>query len=130
MSALLPDKRTNNACRENDVLGDDTSDWSLRSDADDKAQCSCKNHPRGTVAWRLVLAFVVAVVADTLCAPLGEGWVVVFDLGVALILIAILGFNWIFIPALLIEAVPGLGLFPTWVLSVLALAGIKVMRHK
>jgi hypothetical protein len=84
----------------------------------------------GIASWRFVLAFCVALAADTVGMPLGESFVVVFDVIVAIILIIILGFNWMFIPALLIECVPGLGVFPTWVMAVMAIAGWKTMNRK
>ena len=89
-----------------------------------------KSTLRGIATWRFVVAFCVAMAADTVGLYFGEIFVVVFDVAVAIVLIAILGFNWIIIPALLVEAVPGLGLFPTWVLAVLAMAGWNTMKNK
>src|SRR5207247_9949616 len=40
------------------------------------------------------------------------------DLGVAAILIRLLGWHWAFLPTLLAELVPGLDLFPTWTAAV------------
>jgi hypothetical protein len=87
---------------------------------------------RNVPVWRFVAAFVVAALADVLLpstsvlvAPLLIG-----DLGVALVLCFILGFNWLIIPTLLIEAIPGLCLFPTWTLVVLSIAGINVAKRR
>ena len=80
--------------------------------------------------WRFVLAFLIAVVADIvliLAAPF-EPILLSLDIFTALLLCATLGFNWIFVPTLLVEAVPGLEVFPTWTLVVLALCGIKLAR--
>ena len=88
--------------------------------------------PRSVPVWRFALAFVVAVAADAvLAAAVFTGPIaIVGDVVVALLLCGIVGFNWIFVPTLLVEAVPGLNLFPTWTLAVLALAGIRAIRHK
>ncbi|MCE9596144.1 MAG: hypothetical protein K8S98_18295 [Planctomycetes bacterium] len=73
---------------------------------------------------RLFLAFAVAIAADTLFAwtefmPV-VGWLV--DFGVALALFVLLGFRWALLPALVVELIPGLALFPTWTLAVTSLA--------
>jgi hypothetical protein len=88
-----------------------------------------KATPPDIAKWRFVLAFCVALAADTLGIPCGEYFVVIFDVVVALVLIVILGFNWMIIPALLIECVPGLGLFPSWVMAVLAITGWKAIKR-
>ena len=43
---------------------------------------------------------------------------VLLDLGVAAILIRLLGWHWAFLPTLLAELVPGFDLFPTWTAAV------------
>ena len=73
--------------------------------------------------WRGAL--LVAVVSDAL----GFGVVLLppvqwlLDAATAAVLFAILGFRWPLLPALAVEAIPGLELFPAWTLVVLALAG-------
>ncbi len=82
--------------------------------------------------WRFVLAFLIAVVADIILAiatPF-EAIELPLDILTALLLCLTVGFNWIFLPSLLVEAVPGLEVFPTWTLVVLALGGIKFARKK
>jgi hypothetical protein len=79
---------------------------------------------------RLAVAFAVAAVSDfisflTVSAPPLQ-WAI--DGGTALLLFLILGRRWALLPGLIAEAVPGLGMFPFWVLVVLSIAiydGIK-----
>ncbi len=50
------------------------------------------------------------------------------DLGTASLLFLILGRRWALLPGLIAEAVPGMGIFPVWVLVVLSIGiydGIK-----
>jgi hypothetical protein len=73
---------------------------------------------------RLLAAFAVAVVSDalsiafTLTPPLE--WAT--DLATALVLFAILGWQWVLLPGLIMEAIPGLYVFPFWTLAVAAVA--------
>ena len=69
---------------------------------------------------RVVLAFTVAALADglsiflTLTPPVQ--WAA--DLVTAVLLFLVLGRQWILLPGLIMEAVPGLYVFPFWVLVV------------
>ena len=69
---------------------------------------------------RLALAFAIAALADglaiflTLTPPLP--WSA--DLVTAIVLFMALGWQWILLPALIMEAIPGLYVFPFWVLVV------------
>jgi len=73
---------------------------------------------------RLALAFTLAALADglsvflTLTPPVQ--WAV--DLVTALLLFAVLGWQWVLLPGLLMEAVPGLYIFPFWAIVVGAVA--------
>lgn len=73
---------------------------------------------------RLVLALAVAAVADLLSVwlefvpPLQ--WAV--DLLTAGLLFLILGRQWLLLPALIAEAIPGLAVLPFWVLVVASIA--------
>ena len=63
-----------------------------------------------------------------LLAPVfGEGFASPFndvlDLVVAALLIRLLGFHWLLLPALAAELIPGLDLVPTWAASVLLITG-------
>src|SRR6516225_11662865 len=73
---------------------------------------------------RLALAFVIAGTSDaigafiTLLPPIG--WVV--DLATALVLFLVLGRQWLLLPGLALESIPGLGVLPFWLLVVAAIA--------
>jgi len=75
-------------------------------------------------SWkRLVVAFFIAALSDvlsfwTVLAPPVQ-WVI--DLGTALLLFLILGRRWAILPGLIAEAIPGMGVFPVWVLVVLSI---------
>ncbi len=81
---------------------------------------------------RLVLAFVIAGLADALSIVLVLAtpvqWVV--DLATAVSLFLVLGRNWILLPGLVMEAIPGLYVFPFWVLVVVAIAAGRAIRPK
>ena len=72
------------------------------------------------------LAWLVAMGADTLqlaVTPLfAEGALspadAVLDAAVAIVLVRLLGWHWAFLPTLMIEALPGADLFPTWTAAV------------
>ena len=85
-----------------------------------------KRYSRGQVA----IAFGVAAVSDvisiwiTFLAPAQ----LAVDLVTALILFWILGKRWALLPGFIAEAIPGVGVFPVWVLvvlSILAYDGFK-----
>jgi len=73
---------------------------------------------------RLMVAFVVAAVSDILSAvfefapPLQ--WAL--DIVTAAALFFVLGRQWIILPALIAEAIPGLAIFPFWLLVVGSIA--------
>ena len=85
-----------------------------------------KQHSR----TRLGVAFAVAAVSDILAF-----WTVIsppvqwaIDAGTAFILFLILGRRWALLPGLIAEAIPGMGIFPVWILVVASIAvydGIK-----
>jgi hypothetical protein len=78
---------------------------------------------------RVKLAFAIAVIADLCEFPVtwfehfGWEWVqlmgraagLVLDCCVMWVLTKVLGFNWVFVPSFLIECIPTLDLFPSWV---------------
>ena len=72
------------------------------------------------------LAWMVAILADSLqfaVFPLfAEGALspvdAVLDAVVAVTLVRLLGWHWAFLPTLMIEALPGADLFPTWTAAV------------
>lgn len=73
---------------------------------------------------RLVLAFAVAALSDalsilfTLTPPLE--WAT--DLVTAILLFVTLGWQWVLLPGLIMEAIPGLYVFPFWTIAVAAVA--------
>jgi hypothetical protein len=79
---------------------------------------------------RLAIALVTAAVSDAVSmwatfAPPIE-WAI--DGATALLLFLILGRRWALLPGLITEAIPGMGIFPVWVLVVASIAvydGIK-----
>jgi len=83
---------------------------------------------------RLAVAFLIAALSDflsfwTALAPPMQ-WVI--DLGTALLLFLILGRRWAILPGLVAEAIPGMGVFPVWVLVVLSIIvydNIKGRKH-
>ncbi len=79
---------------------------------------------------RLALAFTVAALADglsvflTLTPP--AQWVV--DLATAFLLFLVLGQQWMLLPCLIMEAIPGIYMFPLWVLVAGAVAAWGTAR--
>ena len=78
-----------------------------------------KPHSRATFA----IAFGIAAVSDLLAI-----WLVIapplqvaLDVATALVLFLILGRRWALLPGLVAEAIPGMGVFPVWVLVVLSI---------
>jgi hypothetical protein len=73
---------------------------------------------------RLLLALVVAAISDfcafavALVPPLQ--WLL--DVVTAFLLFLILGRQWLILPGLIAEAIPGLAVFPFWVLVVASIA--------
>ena len=79
---------------------------------------------------RLALAFAIAGISDAIGAfatPLPPiVWVV--DVGTALLLFIVLGRQWLLLPGLALEAIPGLGVLPFWLLVVGAIAVLGTPR--
>lgn len=83
---------------------------------------------------RQAVAFLIAAVSDFLSfwmvlAPPMQ-WLI--DLGTAFLLFLILGRRWAILPGLIAEAIPGMGVFPVWVLvvlSIIAYDDIKGRKH-
>jgi hypothetical protein len=73
---------------------------------------------------RLALAFTIAALADGLSFFLAftppVEWAA--DLVTAILLFMVLGRQWILLPGLILEAIPGLYVFPFWLLVVGAVA--------
>lgn len=84
---------------------------------------------------RSALAFAVAAVSDflsiwtTIALPIQ--WLL--DLSTAGALFLILGRRWALLPGLVAEAIPGVGVFPVWILVVLSIIGhneLKAHRNR
>ena len=83
-------------------------------------------------ALRIALAVLVAGVSDVISAfasfapPIG--WAV--DVVTAALLFAVLGRQWLLLPGLVLEAIPGVGIVPFWLLVVGAIAVLGTPRPK
>ena len=84
---------------------------------------------------RAAMAFAVAVFSDFLSVwtdiALPIQWLL--DMSTAGALFLILGRRWALLPGLVAEAIPGVGIFPVWVLVVLSIVvhdEIKVHRNR
>jgi len=84
-----------------------------------EAASPLKRHSR----TKMAIAFGVAAVSDALSiwitfAPPFQ-WAL--DLATAFVLFLIFGRRWVLLPGLVVEAIPGMGVFPWWVLVVLSI---------
>jgi hypothetical protein len=81
---------------------------------------------------RLAVAFVVAALSDVLAvlATLAPPVEWTLDLVTALVLFMLLGRRWLLLPALILEAIPGLWVFPFWMLVVGAVAVTGQIKPK
>ena len=80
----------------------------------------------------LAFAFVIAAASDSIGAvanlALPIAWLI--DLGTALLLFMVLGRQWLLLPGLALEAIPGLGVLPFWLLVVASVAFLGTPRPK
>ena len=85
----------------------------------DQTRASAKRRSWKRFAVALALAIVSDVIAfwTKLVPPVQ--WVL--DLGTAFLLFLILGRRWAILPGLIAEAIPGMGVFPVWVLVVISI---------
>ena len=74
----------------------------------------------------MALAFCVAAASDgaSILAEAIPPLQMCIDAGTVLALLLILGFHWQLIPALIVEAIPGLAMFPSWMAAVIAIVAI------
>jgi hypothetical protein len=92
----------------------------------DVPQATQKIEPlrHGISKKRLVAAFAVAAVSDLLLVWLEflppVQWII--DGITALLLFILLGRRWAILPGLVAEAIPGVAVFPFWILVVVAIA--------
>ena len=80
----------------------------------------------------LTLAFAIAAVSDTIgaVANLAPPIAWLIDLGTALLLFMVLGRQWLLLPGLALEAIPGLGVLPFWLLVVASIAFLGTPQPK
>jgi hypothetical protein len=81
---------------------------------------------------RLAVAFVIAGASDVIgaFAALAPPIVWAVDIGTALLLFMVLGWQWLLLPGLVLEAIPGVGVVPFWLLVVGAIAVLGTPRPK
>jgi len=81
---------------------------------------------------QLALAFLIAGISDVIGAFTTPAppivWVV--DIATALLLFVVLGWQWLVLPGLALEAIPGLGVLPFWLLVVTAITVLGTPRPK
>jgi hypothetical protein len=81
---------------------------------------------------QVALAFVIAGISDAIGAFITAlppiGWLV--DLATALLLFMVLGRQWLLLPGLALEAIPGLGVLPFWLVVVGAIAVLGTPRPR
>ncbi len=88
--------------------------------------------PLGLSKTRLILAFAIAAVSDAVglvdlpFPPLQ--WAV--DVVTAGLLFMVLGWRWLLLPGLIMEAIPGVAVVPFWVLVVSAIAVWGTIKPK
>jgi len=81
---------------------------------------------------QLVLAFAIAGVSDAIGAftALWPPILWVVDVVTAIMLFSVLGWHWLLLPGLVMEAIPGVGVLPFWLLVVGAIAVWGTARPK
>ena len=108
------------------------SDRSAPSESEKRSTETTASAPLKFSILRLALAFVIAGVSDVIGAfasvapPIG--WAV--DALTAALLFVVLGWQWLLLPGLLLEAIPGVGVVPFWLLVVGAIAVLGTPRPK
>jgi hypothetical protein len=81
---------------------------------------------------RLAVAFFIAGVSDVIgaFASLAPPIVWAIDVVTAALLFGVLGWQWLLLPGLVLEAIPGVGVVPFWLLVVGAIATFGTPRPK
>ena len=107
------------------------SDPSAPSEFEKRSTETTASTPPKFSVLRLALAFVIAGVSDvigafaSLAPPIG--WAV--DVVTAALLFVVLGWQWLLLPGLVLEAIPGVGVLPFWLLAVGAIAVLGTARE-
>ena len=106
------------------------SDPSAPSELEKRSPKTTASPPLKFSVLQLALAFIVAGVSDvigaltSLAPPIG--WAI--DVVTAALLFAVLGWQWLLLPGLVLEAIPGVGIVPFWLLVVGAIAVLGTPR--
>lgn len=81
---------------------------------------------------QLVLAFAIAALSDALGAfvSLAPPAVWAVDVVTVALLFAVLGWQWLLLPGLVMEAIPGVGILPFWILVVVGIIVWGTARPK
>jgi hypothetical protein len=81
---------------------------------------------------RLALAFAIAGISDAVGAflVLSPPMVWAVDIATVILLFTVLGWHWLLLPGLVMEAIPGVGVLPFWLLVVGAIAVWGTARPK
>jgi hypothetical protein len=108
------------------------SDPSARSELEQRSTATTGPTLLKFSVLRLALAFVIAGASDvigafaSLAPPIG--WAV--DVVTAALLFVVLGWQWLLLPGLVLEAIPGVGVLPFWLLVVGAIVVVGTPRPK
>jgi hypothetical protein len=88
--------------------------------------------PHGLTRKQIALAFVIAVLSDVVSAfaTVAPPIELAVDLVTAGLLFCVLRWRWLLLPGLIMEAIPGVSVFPFWVLVVGAIAVVGHARPK
>jgi hypothetical protein len=89
-------------------------DPSAPSDLEKRSTDTTPSKPLKFSVLRLAIAFVIAGASDVTGASLAPpiGWAV--DVVTAALLFVVLGWQWLLLPGLVLEAIPGVGVLPLW----------------
>src|SRR5215467_5471233 len=101
------------------------SDPSAPSELEKRSTETTASTPLKFSVLQLALAFVIGAFAS-LAPPIG--WAV--DVVTAALLFVVLGWQWLLLPGLVLEAIPGVGVLPFWLLVVGAIAVLGTPRPK
>ncbi len=108
------------------------SDPSAPSELEERSTEMTASKPLKFSLSRLAVAFVIAGVSDVIgaFASLAPPIVWAVDVATAALLFVVLGWQWLLLPGLVLEAIPGVGVVPFWLLVVGAIAVFGTPRPK
>jgi hypothetical protein len=101
------------------------------------AECPGSGSPPFKIALgisrqRLAVALVIAAISDAISFFAAPFPPIVWsaDVVTAVLLFIVLGWHWVLLPGLVLEAIPGVGMVPFWLLVVVAIALWGTARPK